>query len=60
MEKADISTLEKPDISILVLHLYLTESWVIGHCRKRSFNCLSSNVLLTLFEGKEVFRHPSF
>ena len=21
---------------------YLTESWVIGHCRKPSFNCLSS------------------
>jgi hypothetical protein len=35
--------------------LYLTESWVIEHCRKRSFNCLSSACpdWAFCFEGEE-------
>jgi len=41
----------------------LTESWVIGHCRKRSFNCLSSTAYLedggTLENAQQIAAHES-
>ena len=33
------------------LSRYLTEFWVIGHCRKPSFNCLSSIIGISRVSG---------
>jgi hypothetical protein len=46
-----------PDPILLVLTRYSTESWVIGHCRKSSFNCPSSlrlSVLIAKRAGQRI------